>query len=208
MIVLGFSGKAGAGKNVCGSYAALRLYSRYNIPAKVMGFADALKSMAKENFGWDGQKNEAGRFLLQKIGQSFRAKQEDYWVGVVDSFIGSLRASQYQAVIITDVRYKNEAEWLRSLQDMTLEGTEYPRAMRGQRLHSTALWRVTMSGYAGLSGDAGQHASETDLDNWDFDGQIEAAKGDLQSLYDITITQVDRFMEKHHALAYSSPSGS
>jgi len=180
MIIIGLSGKAQSGKSTAASYIALHLHGKYDKQVQVIGFADHLKTMASTIFGWDGQKGETGRFLLQKIGETYRAKKPSYWIDNVE--IWTELHPEMGALIIPDVRYLNEAEWLTT-------------TMR-EKGHQTALWRVDMAGYEGLQGNRGKHASETDLDNWDFTGYISAPKGSLERLYTVTTLAVDSFLEQ------------
>jgi len=206
MIVIGISGWAGSGKNTVGSFAALHLTTKYGLKVQMASLAAPLKEMARD-LGWDGQKNDLGRFFLQKIGGTYRAMNPNYWINLlwedievadrkperlprlIDEFgtehtaIGHFPHTELQkdVFIITDVRYKNEAEWV--TKTLRKEG------------HQTTLWRVSMEGYAGLSGDRGKHASECELDAWDFNGHISAAKGDFNHLYEQTCSLVDTLME-------------
>jgi len=205
MKIIGISGWAGAGKNTVGSFAALHLTAKYNLKVQMASLAAPLKEMAKE-MGWDGQKNDLGRFFLQKIGETYRAMIPNYWINLLWAEIeiaernrptygdyppgaGNMSTVSHMpkfhlsrdVFIITDIRYKNEAEWL--TQAMPKEG------------HQTTLWRVSKGGYGGLSGDRGKHASEKELDTWDFNGYISAGAGDFADLYGQTCALVDMLME-------------
>ncbi|KIQ62409.1 hypothetical protein TR51_25560 [Kitasatospora griseola] len=118
-------GRARSGKDTVGA----RLVSRYGYTR--LAFADPLKAMLLDinpvvpydlpgfglqvirlaalvdHIGWDRAKEEypEARKLLQRVGQSIRTRDPDYWVRVlVDSMDGISGP-----IVVTDVRYLNEA---------------------------------------------------------------------------------------------------
>lgn len=102
--VIGLCGYARAGKDTAAEALILLGWER-------VAFADPLKAIARE-LGWDGQKNKAGREFLQTLGSSVRAHLHvDAWVDATVRHIQAINGD----VIVTDVRYPNEAQALRSL---------------------------------------------------------------------------------------------
>lgn len=64
MQVCTISGKAGAGKDTFAKYLAAELEGR-NQSVLVTHYADVLKYICKEYLGWNGNKDEFGRAMLQ-----------------------------------------------------------------------------------------------------------------------------------------------
>lgn len=99
-----------------------------------------------ESHGWDVAKDsypEVRRFI-QQYGQAVRELDPMIWIRAAMPAVHAANDLNLP-VVVTDVRYHNEA---RSLQ------------ARG-----FVLIRVTRPG-AGLAGDSGKHRSETEMDDW------------------------------------------
>ncbi len=106
--LIGITGRMGSGKDSIGGYLCSRYgYKRY-------AFADQLKALARA-IGWSGEKDEQGRALLQNLGHGAREiLGAQVWVRalhlkIMDDGIDPSRAR----VVVTDVRYPNEAAWVR-----------------------------------------------------------------------------------------------
>lgn len=64
--------------------------------------------MCRTLFGWNGEKNEFGRTLLQEVGTNVvRAKAPDFWVDFAISVLKFFPA-EWDYIIIPDCRFKNE----------------------------------------------------------------------------------------------------
>jgi hypothetical protein len=76
-------------------------------------FADLVKYTATQYFDWDGNKDEAGRTLLQHVGTDlFRHYDENFWVRYIAVvLVGVYRKWDY--VLIPDTRFDNEVTFLR-----------------------------------------------------------------------------------------------
>lgn len=71
-------------------------------------YADLLKYICKTFFGWDGQKDEKGRRLLQYVGTDvIRKRAPDYWVRFLSEFF-TIFSDEWDYVIIPDTRFPNE----------------------------------------------------------------------------------------------------
>ncbi|MFE9026219.1 hypothetical protein ACFYOA_08145 [Streptomyces iakyrus] len=164
---VGLIGKARSGKDsVASRLVWTRNYSR-------VAFADPLKAMAMrlnpyvdastdidgrielerlsqtvELIGWERAKDEVPevRRVLQNIGQAQREHDEDYWVRLALRKVDAADSWKLP-VVISDVRYRNEAEALRK---------------RG-----FVLIHVTRPGAS--AGENADHASETELDGFHTD---------------------------------------
>ena len=79
----------------------------------VTHYADLVKYVCRSFFGWNGEKDDAGRHLLQYVGTDVvRSQSPDYWV---DFIIQMLRffGDNWSYVLIPDARFPNEIERLR-----------------------------------------------------------------------------------------------
>lgn len=172
-MIIGLAGKARNGKSQVGMYLNLLLAaSRRGLTCRQAAFADALKTEARA-FGWDGSKGPAGRFFLQHLGTERRTQDPEYWIRPVEAIL----SVSVDLTIITDCRFRNEAEWVKE---------------RGGE-----MWRIIKIGGANDLGALSEHPSETNLDDWNFDVRIEAEAGDLDSLYEDARTNLDAFLARH-----------
>jgi hypothetical protein len=92
---IGFTGLAGSGKTYAATWFRFRAGK-----GSVWSFAGEIKAIAK-TMGWDGQKDDRGRKLVQDIGSAGRAYDPWMWVSKMPTD---------QPIIIDDVRFLNEAE--------------------------------------------------------------------------------------------------
>ena len=81
-VVVLISGKAGAGKSTFAEYLEQDAVKE-GLSCVRTAFADALKDIAYDNFGWNGKKDEKGRRLLQNLGDAGRSYNTDLWVNKV-----------------------------------------------------------------------------------------------------------------------------
>ena len=127
-------------------------------------FADLLKYICKTYFGWDGQKDERGRHILQYVGTDvIRAKSPDYWADFIVNFL-SMFQDEWEYVILPDCRFPNEYELFK------YSGID------------TKLVRVERPNFASpLTPEQQAHKSETALDGYDYDYVIQN-DGDLDKL--------------------------
>jgi hypothetical protein len=98
---IGLIGLAGSGKDTAAKALIELGYFR-------MAFADELKDLAFD-FGWNGEKDEAGRRLLQELGMAARRYSPNIWI----QHIAWRIAPNGPPVVFTDVRFQNEANFVR-----------------------------------------------------------------------------------------------
>lgn len=149
------SGKARSGKDTFAMYLKDEICLHGKKPL-IIRYGDILKFICKEYFNWNGEKDEIGRTLLQKIGTDLcRYNNPNIWVNCVIEIIKGLQ-SNYDYVLIPDTRFPNEIkEWWKTdfdsvtvrIERMNKDDTEYDN---------------------GLSEEQKQHPSETELDDWIF----------------------------------------
>jgi len=113
-IIIGLNGQFKHGKSYFAQYL-IDAATQAGMVAKIIPFAEPLKQIAKDQFGWDGEKDERGRRLLQVIGtDAGREYNPRIWV---DKWLETVRvAMRYSDLIIADdMRFGNEhdvIEWL------------------------------------------------------------------------------------------------
>jgi hypothetical protein len=158
-MIIGLSGYARSGKDtVAGMLMGIHGYER-------VAFADKIRTLLfemdpiimhgdmwfrlqdiVESKGWEEAKTEYPeiRRLLQDLGVGGRQLLEDsVWINAALN-----RFDAADKVVVTDVRFKNEAACIKEL--------------GGQ------VWRINRINV----GPANDHISEVDLDDWNFDGII------------------------------------
>lgn len=102
------SGKAQSGKD---TLANLMKGCLENMDKKVLiiHYADYLKYICKQFYGWNGVKDEKGRSLLQNFGNTVREKNANFWVDTLINFVDIVK-DDFDFIIVPDVRYLNELE--------------------------------------------------------------------------------------------------
>lgn len=179
-LILGVGNKARHGKDT----VAEALLEHYNhirntmykhlgsIPKSVpviaqFRFAEALYQECRDLHGM----TEKDAPLLQKIGASRRAENENYWIDKVLKKI----PSNLDIAVISDVRYLNEAKAI--------------KAIGGYLINVT---RLNPGGTPYVADDRpANHPSEIDLDNYDWDFYIKVHSGETVILAEQAITIVE-----------------
>ena len=73
-------------------------------------YADLLKFICKNFFEWNGEKDDAGRTLLQQVGTDcIREQDPDYWVDFVANLV-RMFPNEWDFVIVGDARFPNEID--------------------------------------------------------------------------------------------------
>ena len=155
------SGKAGVGKDTLATELKNVLKDK-NYSVKIMHFADLVKYTCKTFFDWDGVKDDNGRHLLQYIGTDVaRNYREDFWVNYIKDMI-LMTKGRWDYILIPDTRFPNEIECF-----LDLKKEEFNMvAVRVEREFDSSLTEENAS-----------HSSETSLDDWPFDIQVEIPNG-------------------------------
>lgn len=109
MKIICISGRAGSGKDTAATFLKKSLEAEGS-KVIITHYADLLKFIIKEYFEWDGNKDEAGRNLLQNVGTEFRRMDPNFWVLFI-SYIVDLFPQYWDYVIIADARYPNEVSF-------------------------------------------------------------------------------------------------
>lgn len=111
MKVIAISGHAQNGKDTIAGMMSSQLTERkYRV--LVAHYADLLKYICKTFFGWDGNKDEHGRHILQYVGTDIiRKEAPNFWVDFISSILKYF-GSNWDWVIIPDSRFPNEIDKL------------------------------------------------------------------------------------------------
>lgn len=147
MKVFCISGKAQHGKDTTAAFFKDALEADgYSV--LIVHYGDLLKYVCKTFFGWNGEKDEYGRSLLQRVGTDIiRNKNPDYWVGFVRDML-MFFDGEWDYVLIPDCRFPNEVD------EMKKTGMDVVHL------------RVFRQGFVSpLTPEQQAHPSETALDN-------------------------------------------
>lgn len=151
MKILTFSGSARHGKDTSAMIAGGYL-DKIQKTHKTIHYADYLKYVAREYWGWNGEKDEAGRTLLQWLGTDIaRERNPNIWVNVAVEFIKTF-GIDYDYIFIPDTRFPNEIYTLKN---------------KGWDVHSFWIHRNDFDN--GLTEQQKNHPSETALLDYPFD---------------------------------------
>lgn len=109
MQVLMISGKSASGKDEFARLLKEKLEARGQTVLTIH-FGDAVKDMLTRYYKWDGNKDTAGRAMLQHLGtEVMRSTYSTYWAEIVAKFI-SATVNDWDYVLIPDLRFYNEFE--------------------------------------------------------------------------------------------------
>lgn len=146
----------------------------------VTHYADLLKFICKNFFGWNGEKDEAGRTLLQQVGTDcIRAQDPDYWVDFIANLI-RMFPETYDFVVVADTRFPNEIDRV---------------ADAGFPVTHVRIIRPNFDN--GLTDEQKNHPSETALDNTTPDFVIKnttmsALRDQLQQFCDTIVSEKEQ----------------
>lgn len=118
MKVIVISGKAQHGKDSTAGF--MKDFLEMNDKKVLIAhYGDLVKYVCKTFFDWNGEKDEAGRSLLQYVGtDKIRAKNNDYWVQFIADMLHFFY-DEWDYVLIPDCRFPNEVEFLEGYFDVT-----------------------------------------------------------------------------------------
>lgn len=171
MKVICISGKARHGKDTAASFMIDTL-QRKGKKVLLFHYADLVKYVCKNMFGWDGNKDEKGRSILQYVGTDVVRKQRpDYWVDFLVDIL-KLFPNEWDYVVVPDTRFPNEVDKLKA------EGFDV-----------TYIRVVRPNFDSGLTKEQLMHESEIALDNYkpDFEFRNCGTMADLQKDIDIWV---------------------
>lgn len=149
------SGKGEVAKRLCEKYGYVEV-----------GFADYLKELTVEVFGWDSNeiwvnRTPESRKFMQLLGEIGRMIDPDFWIKKLEERLKGKYKDRN--VVISDLRYENEAVW--------------------GRHNSGQLWLVLRLGAENLIEANPDHVSEHDLEKWTDWDTISINNGTIEELY-------------------------
>jgi len=109
-VIILVSGKAGVGKTTFANFVMKHLPPDVKKYSAKGAFATVVKQVAKM-MGWNGQKDDNGRKLLQNVGNVGREYNSDTWVGTLINFLMEVNIIPLDLIIIDDWRFPNELNW-------------------------------------------------------------------------------------------------
>lgn len=153
------SGKARAGKDTLANIMAEKLEGKsINI-----AMADYLKHIAKLYYGWNGEKNEQGRHILQTLGTE-RIREELGWDTFhVERVCQDIKiiGDRFDYVFIPDARFKNEIYYTQA---------KFP-------YNTTTIHIERLDLKSPLTEEQQRHRSENDLNDFIYDYNIKSESG-------------------------------
>ena len=177
MFVVLISGKAGHGKDTFALYFK-EIAEQDGKKVLIIKYGDILKYVLRQYYNWDGNKDEAGRELLQRVGTDiFRVNNPDTWVNCVIEIVKGF-GSTYDYVLVPDVRFPNEINnWMGSYMDFS--------TVRINRYNSDG----TLFDNQDLTTEQKKHISEVALDDYIFDYvvnnfELEELKQKAEEIYE------------------------
>jgi hypothetical protein len=176
IVIYGFSGKIGSGKDYIAKNIFLNMLRLKNIITKeekplFLAFADFLKTLCalKHNLSYDdvyGDKTSETRKLLQETGDELRKKySENFFVDAMKLEIEKhKRKSDVRVIILTDVRFPEEVKMIKEYNGKIF------RIVSPERTRQKLLDEVKNKDEKDeITKKHSTHRSETLLDNYDFD---------------------------------------
>ena len=168
--LIGLSGKLGSGKNYIAEKIIAPVFANeYNI--LIIGFGDQVKQeLYARNLEltydilYDNKTNESRQQLQQYATENGRDKySEDMWIRGLDMQIETFKRRSYKntLIIICDVRFKNEAEYIKKKNGLLFR---IDAPLRTQ----SRYWKES-GGNLQLHQLISKHRSEIDLDEYNFD---------------------------------------
>lgn len=148
-IRLAFIGRAGVGKTTL-SRSLIKSYGFVRL-----SFAKPVKAFAQSIIFWRPLNKAKDRAFLQLLGNGVRdAVVKNVWIRWFEFDLRELEEKGVDNIVVDDCRYLNEAQFLRD--------------------NGFVIVRLLGRGYD-LKGKVGEHVSETQLDEWTADYQIDSS---------------------------------
>ena len=179
MKVICISGHAGSGKDTVAEMMCAQLRA-HGYRVLITHYADLVKYVCRTFFDWNGEKDVAGRTLLQYVGtDKVRSQSPDYWVNFVASML-TFFDDRWDVVLIPDCRFPNEVEMMQHYG------------------FDTVSVRVERDNFeTKLTAEQQAHSSETAMDNFEFDYVLHN-HGSLDDLRNAVAGLRMTILEKSH----------
>ena len=173
MKILLISGKSASGKDALADALYTELFNQEKKVLRIH-FGDPVKWLAKLAYNWDGNKDVAGRELLQTLGTTkMRSYDNTYWARIISEYIAAITPyNDFDYVIIPDLRFMSEFETICAYNNdvVTIRVNRYDTQGRPYYNPKMTIKQLT-------------HISECELDHFNFEYIIENS-GSLDDLAD------------------------
>ena len=169
MRILMISGKSASGKDEFARILKEKLESG-NQKVLIIHFGDPVKDALMRYYKWDGNKDQAGRTMLQRLGtEVMRTTYPTYWAEIVAKFI-SATANDWNYVLIPDLRFYNEFETVCQYNNnvTTIRINRFDNEGKPYYNNNMRINQLT-------------HISECELDNFNFEYIVEN-RSDIDAL--------------------------
>jgi len=177
------SGKMGVGKDYFAKHHLIPfIENTLKQKCLVVSFADVIKLnvMVHNNITIDmlsGDKTNEVRTLLREEGQGKKhVYGDDIWIRYTKAMGDLYMARGIDHIIITDLRFKNEYEFIKSMNGIVIRIDAPKRNERRLKKESSNIEQ-----YNALA----NHISETELDNMEFDYTINNDKDSTIAIYNM-----------------------
>lgn len=164
--IIMLSGKAESGKDATADILKTML-ANYGKRVKIIYFAESLKWMCATYLGWNGEKDEAGRTLLQETASKIRHNDAFFLIKVASVAI-DLMQDEYDYFILPDWRFPSEFAFMQG---------RHPNA----EFHSVRVTRMLHTN--SLTPEQRSHDTETALDHFEFMHRVISPNG----LFNLTV---------------------
>lgn len=161
MEIIGLLGKAGVGKDYIARHILPKVLDSKN--TIIMAFADQCKvnMMIQKNISYERmfiEKDFETRRLLQveATEKGRNVLGEDIWIRHLDAWLKIYESRGIERCIITDVRFQNEAEWIRSKGGFILKIVAVDR--------NTERMQKESDGNENMCAEICSHQSEKEMD--------------------------------------------
>ena len=156
-MIIGISGKLGSGKDYIGTNIVMPVLEKYKQKTLHLNFADQIKINIMSQSGIDysdvyQKKTSTSRQLLQTEGTKVgRSIDPNFWINYLKNWIKVFNMRGIQSFVVTDVRYKNEFEYIKNSGGIVI------KVIAPERNKLRLIEE-------GNDGKISQHCSECDLD--------------------------------------------
>lgn len=170
-LLIGLGNKARHGKDLTAQAIKDYAYSMSLPEVRIYKFAEALYEECRRDHGM----MEKDAPLLQRIGTERRVQNPNHWIERV-----AFKMSGFKGIgLLTDVRYQNEAAWVKSQGGVLINVT-----------------RLNEDGTPFVAPDRpADHLSEIDLDDYNWDGYVRTKTGQEALAAEQAITLANFFLE-------------
>lgn len=143
------SGSAGHGKDTFANNLKINLED-LSYKVCIFHYADYIKMIAREIYGWDGNKDFKGRSLLQKLGDNLRNKDK---MLIVNELIKVLEIveNDFDIALIPDARFPIEIDAIK------------------EKWETLSIHINRVNYLNNLTDEQKKHITETSLDTYEYD---------------------------------------